>query len=153
AIRESHDPKRILTAERDRLLSEHLRAESASLCRGAAREVLAGDARRKSEVVLDLRARPRLSAGSALLDDERVQPLGSAVDRGRQPGGAAADDDDVVERLLRARLKPDLRGELLIGRRDEARAVGKEDHGQTIRVARGPDQLVGRRVLIYVDPL
>ena len=83
---------------RDRAGDEDLGAEPARLLKRAARERVAGDARREAEVVLDPRRRARLATGRLALDHDRPQPLGGAVDGGRQPGGPRADDHRVVLR-------------------------------------------------------
>ena len=57
------------------------------------REVGAGDARRKAEVVLDPRAVPGLATGRHRSPRRASQALRRAVHRGRQPGRTAADDD------------------------------------------------------------
>ena len=62
-------------------------------------EVLAGDAGREAEVVLDARARRRLPADRDGVDRQRPQPLGRAVDRRGQPGRSGTDDDQVVAAL------------------------------------------------------
>ena len=58
-------------------------------------EPTTADPARETEVVADERARRRLSADPALVDDQGVEPLRGAVDRGRQPGRPGTDDDDV----------------------------------------------------------
>ena len=75
---------------------QDLGAEPAGLAERAAAELVAGDAVREAEVVLDARRGLGLAAGGLALDDERAQALGGAVDRGGEAGRAAADDDRVV---------------------------------------------------------
>ena len=89
------------------LRGQELGAEAARLRRRAAREVGSGEPGRETEVVLDARAHSGLAAERLPLDDDRAQPLGGAVDGGREPGGAGADDDEVVVRELLVRLQAD----------------------------------------------
>ena len=69
---------------------------------GALGEVGPAEPLREAEVVLDRRALAGLPAGRLALDDDGAQPLGRGVDGGGQPGRPAADDAQVVERLLGA---------------------------------------------------
>ena len=62
--------------------------------------------RRKAEVVLDPARRAGLAAERGALDQERVEALGGAVDRGAQAGRAAADDEQ-VDRFARRELQTD----------------------------------------------
>ena len=71
------------------------RVEAARLQRGLARQLGARDAGREADVVLDPGARAGLAAGRPGLGDERPQPLRAAVDGGREPGGPAAEHDEV----------------------------------------------------------
>src|SRR5664279_2230541 len=52
---------------------------------------------------LDPRRGARLPAGRLALHEQRPEPLGGAVDGGREAGRAAADDDEVVGRQGRTR--------------------------------------------------
>ena len=81
---------------------EDLGAEPPRLLQRAARELVAGDAGREAEVVLDPRRRAGLPARRLALDHDRAQTLRRAVHRRREPGGAAADDHGVVFRRGRA---------------------------------------------------
>ena len=87
---------------RDRPGDEDLGAEPARLLQRAARELVAGDARREAEVVLDPRRGAGLAARRLALDHDRAQPLRRAVHGGREPGRPGADDHGVV--LGRGRL-------------------------------------------------
>ena len=55
----------------------------------------------KAEVVLDPPGGAGLSAEHGALDHERVEPLGGPVHRGSEPGGPAADDQQVHLLALR----------------------------------------------------
>jgi hypothetical protein len=107
------------------------RAEAHRLDGRAAGERLAGDAVRKTRVVLDPRARPRLAADRDRVERDRAQALGGAVDRSGEPGRAAADDDEVEDvpgrRLER---QPEVRRE--ISRRRAPHRVGRRDHRRQI---------------------
>ena len=84
----------------DRPRREHLRAETLGLRGRPAGEVGAREPHRETQVVLDPRALARLPARRLALDQHRPQALRCAVHRGGQPGRAAADDHQVVERHL-----------------------------------------------------
>ena len=76
---------------------QHFGAEFLRLGVGAAGERLAGDARRKAEVVLDLRARAGLSARRLRLEDQHVEPFRRAVDRGGETRGPAPTTRQVAD--------------------------------------------------------
>jgi hypothetical protein len=80
--------------------------ELACLGHRAAGQLRAADARGEAEVVLDSSGRPGLAAERGALHDERVEPFGGAVDRGREPGRAGAHDQE-VDLLARCELEPD----------------------------------------------
>ena len=82
------------------------RVELARLGHRAAGQLRAADARGEAEVVLDSSGRPGLAAERGALDDERVEPFGGAVDRGREPRRAGAHDQE-VDLLARCELEPD----------------------------------------------
>src|SRR6058998_3327884 len=62
----------------------------------AEREVVARDSGRKAQIVLDLRARARLSARSDRLQDENLEPLRSSVHAGRQSSRTGSDDHQIA---------------------------------------------------------
>src|SRR5262249_11979498 len=66
AVAQLDDAVRVLPANRDDLLPENLRSESLGLRGRPPREVGAGHARRKPEIVLDLRARSGLASVRSL---------------------------------------------------------------------------------------
>src|SRR5437879_6362494 len=74
-----------------RLRGAQLHAGPLGLHHRPAGQVRAAEALRKTEIVLDARAGTRLAARGFALDHQRAQPLGSAVDRRGQAGGARAD--------------------------------------------------------------
>ena len=61
---------------------------------------------REAEVVLDPPRRARLPAERRAVDDERVEPLGGAVDGGAEAGGAGPDHEQ-VDLLARRELAAD----------------------------------------------
>ena len=73
-----------------------------------------GDPGGEAEVVLDPRAGPGLAARCPRLGHERPQTFGAAVHGGGEPGGAAAQHDQVealaVDLRTQAELAGDLRG-------------------------------------------
>src|SRR5262249_60797949 len=82
--------------ERDRAIRRcRTRAELARLLDGAARELVAADACRKAEVVLDPAGGAGLASERGALDHQGVEPFGGAVDRGRKPRWAGADHEQV----------------------------------------------------------
>src|SRR5262249_45012038 len=60
-------------------------------------EITARDAIWEPCVVLDARARSRLSTDRDSIQGDRAQTLRRAVDRGGEPGGAAADDHQIKQ--------------------------------------------------------
>ena len=120
AVAEADRPHRAARLEADDVAGEHhLGAEPARLGDGPVREVGARQALREAEVVLDRRALPGLAARRLAFDDDGLQPLRRAVHRGREPGRPAADDAEVVQRLLGAGAQAERVGEL-DGRRRRA---------------------------------
>src|SRR4051794_6432919 len=86
-------------------------AELSRLERRPPGELGAGEARRKAEVVLDPRARARLTSRGEALDHERAEALGGGVDRRGEPGRAAAQDDDVEALAIYLASQPELIGD------------------------------------------
>src|SRR5215831_14512033 len=78
---------------------ENLRSESLRLLERTACELVAGHSGREAEIVLDPRRGARLSSGRMPFDHHDSEPLGRAVHRRSEPGGARADDEDVVVRV------------------------------------------------------
>src|SRR5207253_11403917 len=101
------------------LRSENFHSKSPGLGHGAAGEIVAAEPGRKTEVVLDARAEPGLTAGRFAFDHHRVQAFAGAIDGGSETGGAASDNGEVVEAGLRVRAETGF-----VGNRRE-RALGK----------------------------
>ena len=79
---------------------EDLGAEALRLLQRPPRQLVAGDAGREPEVVLDPRRRARLPARRLALDHDRAQSLGGAVHRRREAGRPSSDDHRVVRGVL-----------------------------------------------------
>ena len=82
---------------------QNLHAEALGLGHGPLGEVASAQAFGEPGVVLDLGAVPRLTAGNLLLDHDGADPFRGGIHRGGQSRRPAADDEQVVERLVRAR--------------------------------------------------
>ena len=115
----------------------HLRAEAPGLRHGPVREVGAGEALREPEVVLDRRALAGLAAGRFALDDDGPQSFRRAVYGRRKTGGPAADDAEVVQRLLGARPQAERIGEVERRRRTQRLLVGDEHEWEVCGVRFG----------------
>ena len=122
---------------------QQLRAELDGLPPRPVGELTAGQAVREAEVVLDAARLARLAAGGVLLDEDRAQALGRAVDRRAEPARAAAHHDEVVEVVRRDGRQLDLRRYLGVRRCDERFAVGGDEHGKlaAVRPGRGEQPL------------
>jgi hypothetical protein len=89
-----------------------------------------GQAGREAEVVLDAAARAGLAPRSLPLDEDRAQPLGAAVDGGREAGRPRTHDGEVVEGRARAGLEAHVFGHLRERGGQERRPVRHHDHGE-----------------------
>src|SRR4029079_3494414 len=85
----------------DRTRNEDLCPQPPRLVQRLAREVVARDAGREAQVVLDTGRGARLAARPLRLDGDDTKSLRGAVDGRCEPGGAGPDDDDVVLGVLR----------------------------------------------------
>src|SRR5581483_5148243 len=132
---------------------QDLGAEAPRLLEGAARELVARDAARESEIVLDARRRPGLSARRLALDDDRAQAFRRAVHGGGEARRAAADDRDVVLALAGAGRESEANGELAhAGPRDD-RAVRQPEHREIRIRGKRPFPSVGELRRIRQQPL
>ena len=130
-----------------------LGAEFLRLHERASGQRLAGNAGRKSEIVLDPRAGAGLAAIGAGIQDDHRQALGSRIDRGREPGGPAADDGDVVDLCaVQSRDHAERAGKLGDRRVAQHRAV-RADHQRQLRVSRPvfDDQLTRLRIDLGIE--
>ena len=98
---------------------------------------------RKAQVVLDPRALAGLAAGRGAFDEHRAQTLGGAVDGRGQAGGAAADDDQVVEVLRQRGGQAQRVGQLGVAGFDEGfAAFGDDDRQPQAVLAGGLEELL-----------
>jgi len=146
AAAELDEPAGALGPHGGRVLDgDELGAEAAGLVRGPLGELGALEAAGEAEVVLDPARLAGLAARGLALDQDRPQALGRAVDGRREPGGTAADDDEII--VLEARLVGDAQalGELEQRRPLEDRAVLEQGDRQAVVVnRRDPEQLALR---------
>ncbi len=123
------------------------------VCHEAPGELGAADALGEAGVVVDPLRRTRLPAKRAPLDDERLHPLASRVDGGRETCGPATEDDHVVGHPLGHELQAELRGKLRVRRLEQVGAIVEDD-----RRNRAPAVLellhvaTARLVCVDVDP-
>ena len=101
----------------------------------AAGQLGAADPRREAEVVLDPPRRAGLPAERRAVDDERVEALGRAVDRGAEAAGPGADDEQ-VDLLPRLELAADPeRARDLAGRRRAQLRAARQAHERQARAS------------------
>ena len=111
-----------------------LRAELQRLIEGPTGERHAGDAARKTEIILDARRRARLPAKGALIEHERRQPLGRGIDRCSQPRRSRAHNRYVIDAFriqLGGHAKADAGFD--VGGASENRPVRAYHQGQLVR--------------------
>ena len=124
------------------------RAELARLRDRAARQLDAADPGREAEVVLDPARGAGLAAQRRALDDERVEALRGAVDRGAEAGRAAADHDaGRPPRAARARARCRARATSspLVGLRSSGRRAAARAGAPRARGRRAAPPRPGRR--------
>ena len=125
--------------------------ELSRLGHGAAGQLRTRDPSREPEVVLDSPRRAGLAAEPGAVDDQRVEPLGSAVDGGAKARRAGADHKQ-INLLVSFELATDTErsGELAGRRPAQLHAAGQTDKWQ-LRGAEAGDKL--RRGLIGIGAL
>ena len=117
-------------------------------------EVGPGQALREAEVVLDRRALPRLAARRLLLHDDGAQPLRGGVDGGGEAGRTAADDAQVVERLLGLGAQAERARQVEVRRRAQRLAVGHEHEREVVEPGlRELGEPAGLVVPVELEPL
>ena len=152
-VGELHDARTSHHIDGDRFLrGQELGAEAAGLRRRSPREVGSGEPGREPKVVLDARAHPGLPAERLSLDDDRSQPFRSAVDGGRESGGAGTDDDEVVVRELLVRLEADPLRDLGRIRVDEGLGVRDEHDRKPVRGERCLRKHLPGTGVLHVEP-
>ena len=134
----------------DRAGDEDLGAQSPRLVERLAREVVAGDAGREAEVVLDAGRGAGLAAGRLALDGDDPKSLRGAVDRRGEPGRAGPDDDDVVLGVLRLGREVEEFGDPPGLRPDHGLAVDDPQRGVVALGGKGAPPLL--RILGNVRP-
>ena len=108
AVRQLDNPVRPFDAHADRLLRrQDFHPETLRLHHRAARQVVAAETVRESQVVFDARTHSRLPARRFALDHHRVQSFRRAINGGRQSGRPSTHDRQIVEVGLRPRPQPD----------------------------------------------
>ena len=126
-------------------------AELARLADGAAGQLGATDAGREAEVVLDPARRSGLTAERGALDDQRVEPLGGAVDRGGEAGGTAAHDEQ-VDFLVRRQLAADPeRAQHFASRGMRQLDAARQSHERRLRSVRRRGLVPGKREPVGAD--
>jgi hypothetical protein len=80
---------------------------------------------RKPGKVVQQLGDPCLAADACTLDDEGVDAFAGGIERRRQAGGTASDDDEVVEGTGRLGRDPELVRHVGVGELDEGRAVAE----------------------------
>jgi hypothetical protein len=132
---------------------QDLRAEFFCLIVGSCRELLPRDAGGESKVVLDSRARSRLAAGRARLDDEHVQSFRRAVHSCCQAGESAANDDDVAQLCLIDRIvEAEAVGDLVVCRIPENRgAAADENRNVALSDLKAIEELLHAVVTVEID--
>ncbi len=112
-------------------------AELARLGDRAAGQLGAADPRREAEVVLDPPRGAGLAAEHGALDDQRVEALRGAVDRGAEAGRPAADDEQVdLLALLELEPDPERPRELPVARPAQLVAAGEPHERDLVGVER-----------------
>ena len=104
------------------------------MAKRAAGKRLTGDARRKTEIILDPARRTRLSAECAFVEHDHRQALGRGIDGGGKTGRAGADDHYVMDDLrIELRRHAEAGGDFGFARIFENRAVWANDQRQLVR--------------------
>ena len=116
-----------------RCRDEQLRPELLRLRVRARGELLPGNARRKAQVVLDLRARTGLSARRVRLEHQDIEAFRRAVHGRREPRGSGPDDDQVADlRLIDRLVEAETVGDLPIGRVPQHHLAAADHHRHVV---------------------
>ena len=136
----------------DRARDEDLCPEPPRLLERAARKLIARDAGREPEIVLDAGRRSGLTPGRLALDHDRAEALRRAVHSRRQAGGAGADDHRVVLGCSRLCFEAEqLRDPTRLWPHDRF-PVDDADHGAVAFRRQGPAPLLDRALLVGLKP-
>ncbi len=154
AIAQLHAAGRSFCSELHHFLCrQDLDTEPSCLAYGPACQLPAGQASRKAEIVLDARAHSRLPSGSMPFDNQGTQTFRSAIDRRSQPRRTGANNDEIIEGLIRAGLQPHPLGDLAVLRLLENGAVREEKRRQfQLLLARDFDELSRLFVYLGIEP-
>ena len=136
----------------DRARHEDLCAEPPRLLERAARQLIARDAGREPEVVLDAGRRSGLTAGRLALDHDRAEALRRAVHRCRQAGGTGADDHRVVLGCGRLCVEAEQLRDPTQLRFHDRFPVDDADHGAVVLRRKAPAPLLDRLRLVGLKP-
>src|SRR5205814_4733221 len=90
-------------------------------------ELCASNTLWKARIVVQPLGQSRLTTEAGTLYDKHVDALARRVDRRREAGRSAADDDTVVERTVRPSLQSELGGKLSVRRLHLHRPIWKEN--------------------------
>ena len=130
-----------LAPDRGRVVHEgELGAEDPGLLVGALGQPATADSARKAKVVADQRARGRLATDAAVVDNQRAEALRGAIDRCRESGRPAADDDDVVLATIGVDRGTGRSRQLQVRRVGEDGSAREDDEGKRLPVAGFRDQ-------------
>jgi hypothetical protein len=121
---------------RDLPRDDDLGAEPPCLLQRPSGELVAGDAAREAEIVLDARRRARLPSRCLALDHDRPETLGGPVDGCRQARPAAAHDQDVVVRRPRLGVEAEQLGDAPELRPDDDLAAFDDPDRRAVLVRR-----------------
>ena len=113
----------------DRLSGQDFDAEPLGLLTQPVGEVRAGDALGEAGEVVEPFGHPGLTADAGPFDHEGAHPFACCVEGSGQSGWTRADDDQVVEGVLRLGAQTQLGGELGVAGLDEGRAVVEQQDG------------------------
>src|SRR5262249_28580607 len=131
-----------------------LDAEALRLCQGTSSEILATEAGRKAQIVLNAGAHASLPPRSFTFDQHRLESFRSAVDSGGQAGRPGANDDEVIEGLFSFHAKTDFFCDLERGRLNQRGPIRKDHHGQLIFTGMGRlEERTRFGILLNVEPL
>ncbi len=124
------------------------------LCDESLGEVRTANAFGEAGIVVDALGDAGLAAEPAAFDHHGVNAFSGRIDRGGEPGRAAADDREVVAAPLRLEGEPELARQHLVGGIDEHLGTVEDDgRNRAAALLQLLDVLERDRVLVDVDPV